>query len=240
GEDGTIQALLELEGVPYTGSGVAGSALAMDKDASKRVLRDAGVATPAWLVDPPDGRAVATEIGLPAILKPVSGGSSVHLVLATSEAEADRALAEARERGESMMAEAFVRGRELTVGIVGTRALPVGEIVPRHELFDYTCKYEPGMADEIFPAELDEAVAARAQEQALAAHRALGLRDVSRVDFILADDGVLWCLEANTIPGLTGNSLLPRAARAAGMSMAELCDAIVHEALARRGAARAG
>ena len=132
---------------------------------------------------------------------------------------------------KQVMFEAYVRGRELTVGILGTQPLPVGEIIPDHELFDYECKYRPGMAQEIFPADLPPEVALRVQDAALAVHRTLRLRDFSRVDFILDSDGTPWCLEANALPGLTGNSLLPKAARASGIPFPDLCHRLAEMAL---------
>ncbi len=132
-----------------------------------------------------------------------------------------------------MMYEAFVAGRELTVGIVGEEALPVGEIKSEHELFDYECKYQVGMANEVFPAEIPDTLAGSLQEQALDVHRLLRLRDFSRVDFMVDEEGDPWCLEANALPGMTANSLLPKAARAAGMSFPALCDRIVRLAAAR-------
>ncbi len=242
GEDGTLQGLLDLGGVAYTGSGMLGCALAMDKDITKRILRDAGVPTPDWLVNPTAEEAVE-RLGLPIIAKPVAGGSSVRLYLLDDPAGVEETIrveaARASETGEvsDMMYEAFVPGREFTVGIVGEEVLPVGEIVSEHELFDYECKYQMGMADEIFPAEIPETLARSLQERALEVHRLLRLRDFSRVDFIVDEEGEAWCLEANALPGLTANSLLPKAARAAGITFPELCDRIVRMAAERAGRA---
>ncbi len=242
GEDGTLQALLDLGGVAYAGSGMLGCALAMDKDVTKRLLREAGILTPDWLVNPTAAEAV-DRLGLPLIAKPVAGGSSVRLYLLhdlagveeTISVEAAR-VSEGREASD-MMYEAFVAGRELTVGILGGEALPVGEIVSEHELFDYECKYQTGMADEIFPAEIPDALARSLQERALEVHHLLRLRDFSRVDFMVDDEGEAWCLEANALPGMTANSLLPKAARAAGITFPEVCDRIVRKAAERaRGA----
>ena len=237
GEDGTIQALLELAGVPYVGSGVLGCGLAMDKDVTKRLLRDAGVPTPDWLVGALTPERVLEVIPLPVIVKPVSGGSSVNLALACTADELVAALA--TDSGEPMMAEAYVGGREFTVGIVGDETLPVGEIIPAHDLFDYECKYQAGLAQEIFPAEIPDALARTLRETALEVHRLLRLRDFSRVDFIVDDGGGLWCLEANALPGLTANSLLPKAARAAGIEFPTLCDRIVQLASGRLTGSRA-
>ncbi len=232
GEDGTLQALLDLGGVAYAGTGMLGSGLAMDKDVTKRLLRDAGVPTPDWLVNPTPQEAVE-RLGLPLIAKPVAGGSSVRLYLLDDSAQVEETIrleaVRVSESGEAsdMMYEAFVAGREFTVGILGEEALPVGEIVSEHPLFDYECKYQAGMADEVFPAEISDTLARTLQERALEVHRLLRLRDFSRVDFMVDEEGESWCLEANTLPGMTANSLLPKAARAAGISFPELCDRIV-------------
>jgi len=227
GEDGTIQALLDAAGVSYTGSDRLGCSLAMDKEVTKRLLRDAGVPTPDWLTGRPSVDDVERALGLPVIVKAAGGGSSLRLVLAHDREELRAAIEGSRGWKDLVLFEQYHAGREFTVGIVGRETLPVGEIVPHHEIFDYECKYQPGMAEEIFPADLPEAVSERLQALALRAHEALRLRDFSRVDFIVDDEGRPWCLEANALPGLTANSLLPKAARAAGMTFEELCDRIV-------------
>lgn len=234
GEDGTIQGLLDGAGLVYTGSDRVGCLLAMDKDLGKRLMRDAGIPTPAWMTDVLDPDRLIEGVGLPLVVKAANGGSSLRLELARTRGEVEAALEAARRFDDHVVAEAFVSGREFTVGIVGDEALPVGEIVPEHELFDYACKYQPGMAQEIFPADLDAEIAARMQEVALRVHGILRLRDYSRVDFMMDGEGGLWCLEANNLPGMTGNSLLPRAAKAAGIDFPELCDRIVRLAAARR------
>ncbi len=239
GEDGTVQALLHMAGIPFVGSDRVGCALAMDKDLSKRLLRDAEVPTPEWITTEgrEEGQArlaeVVERLGLPVIVKPPSGGSTLGLSLAHDEEELRPALDLSLNHERRVLFERYVRGREVTVGILGGRALPVGEIIPQHELFDYECKYRDGMAQEIFPADLPVEVAERVQAYALVAHRALKLRDFSRVDFILESDGTPWCLEANALPGLTGNSLLPKAARAMGMPFPDLCDTLARMALDR-------
>ncbi len=235
GEDGTVQAVLDVIGVPYTGSGHLASALAMDKDLAKRVLRDNGVKVPAWLMAPVTARDVEGGIGFPCVVKPSREGSSVGLSLVRRAADLASAIALAERYDREVMIERFVGGRELTVGVLGDRALPVGEIVPKHEMFDYECKYTDGMAEEIFPAKIDATLAAHAQEAALRAHRALKLGGYSRIDFRLGADGDIFCLEANTLPGMTANSLIPKAARAAGISFPDLCEAICRLALDARG-----
>ena len=229
GEDGTIQTLLQMVNLPFVGSDRVGCALAMDKDLSKRLLRDAGVPTPDWIMAQgrEEGEArleeVVRRLGFPMIVKPPSGGSTLGLTLAHHEVELREALYLSFQFEDQVMFERYVRGREVTVGILGQEALPVGEIIPEHELFDYECKYRPGMAQEIFPADLPQEEAAAIQATALTAHRTLRLRDFSRVDFILDADGTPWCLEANALPWLSGNSLLPQAAQAAGIAFPDLC-----------------
>lgn len=241
GEDGTVQTLLEVAGLPFVGSDRVGCALAMDKDLTKRLLRDAGVPSPDWVTI--HGRAeveqrlqeVVARLGFPLIVKPPSGGSTLGLSLAHEEQELEEAVDSALAFEASVMFEEYVPGREVTVGILGREALPVGEIIPEHEIFDYECKYRPGLAQEIFPADLPSQVASRVQAEALKVHAVLRLRDFSRVDFILDAEGSPWCLEANALPGLTGNSLLPKAARAAGVSFAELCHRLAEMAFLRGG-----
>jgi D-alanine-D-alanine ligase len=234
GEDGTIQALLDLTGIPYTGSGHLASALAMDKDLSKHLFRRAGVPTADWLMAPATADEVARGLGFPVIVKPSKQGSTVGLSLVRDPALLQDAITEAFRHDDEVMLEAFVPGRELTVGILGGEALPVGEIIPVKELYDYECKYTPGMAREIFPAELSPEQTAELQELAKAAFRALKLSGCARIDFRMTPEGEFFCLEANTLPGMTELSLIPQAAAAAGISFPELCDRIAHLAHSSR------
>jgi D-alanine-D-alanine ligase len=226
GEDGTVQALLDVAGVTYTGSDRLGCSLAMDKEVSKRLFRDAGIPTPIWMTGTPTAEEVERRLGLPVIVKVASGGSSLRLVLAHDRAELERAIEESRAWKDVVLFEQYHEGRELTVGVVGGRAMPVGEIIPAHEIFDYECKYQPGLAEEVFPADIDTELAQRVQRLAVRVHGSLRLRDYSRIDFIVDEGGVPWCLEANACPGMTANSLLPKAARAAGVAFPQLCDRI--------------
>lgn len=235
GEDGTVQAVLDVIDVPYTGSGHLASGLALDKDLAKRVLRDSGVRVADWVMAPAAADEVERAIGFPCVVKPSNEGSSVGLALVRRPDDLAPAIEIAARYDREVMVERFIPGRELTVGILGDRPLPVGEIRPKHEMFDYECKYTPGMAEEIFPAPIDGALAARTQEAALAAHRALKLGGYSRVDFRVGKNGDIFCLEANTLPGMTANSLIPKAAQAAGMSFPDLCEAICRLALGARG-----
>jgi len=234
GEDGTIQGLLDAAGVSYTGSDRLGCSLAMDKEVSKRLFRDAAIPTPDWLRGPVSADEVVGALGLPVIVKAASGGSSLRLVLAHDRGELDAAISESAGWNDVVLFERYIPGRELTVGVVGGRALPVGEIIPKNEIFDYECKYQPGMAEEVFPADIPDDLAGLLQRLAVRAHGALRLRDYSRIDFIVDESGQPWCLEANAAPGMTANSLLPKAGRAAGVSFSDLCDRIVGLAQSRR------
>jgi D-alanine-D-alanine ligase len=232
GEDGTLQAVLETLGVPYTGSGPLASGMAMDKDVAKRLFRDAGIPTAGWLMAPATADAVAARLGWPVVVKPSKQGSTVGLSIVTSAEGLPAAITEAERFDDEVMIEQFVPGRELTVGILDGEALAVGEIIPQHEIFDYECKYTPGMSQEIFPADLPAAVAAECRRLGVLAHEALKLRGYSRVDFRLAPDGLMYCLEVNTLPGLTRTSLLPQSAAAVGIDFPELCERICRLALA--------
>ncbi len=234
GEDGTVQALLDVIGVPYTGSGHLASALAMDKDVAKRVLRDAGVPTPRWVMTPATADVVTREVGWPCIVKPSREGSSVGLSLVRDPKSLVTAITQAEQWDREVMIEQYVAGQELTVGVLGDQAMPVVEIIPKHELFDYECKYTAGMCEEIAPARIPEALARSVQDLALKAHRALKLGGYSRIDFRVSADGGIFCLEANTLPGVTSASLIPKAARAAGMSFPDFCEAVCRLALGPR------
>lgn len=238
GEDGTVQALLDMVGATYTGSGHLASALAMDKDLSKTLFRAAGVPTADWIMAPAPVAEVEAALGFPVIVKPSKQGSTVGLSVVREPAELDAAVNEAFLYDDEVMIERFVPGRELTVSILGDVALPVGEIIPSHEIYDYECKYTKGMAVEVFPADLTAEQTQIVQAHALAAFRALKLRGYARIDFRMTDEGRFACLEANTLPGMTELSLLPQAAQAQGMSFEDLCERIVELAVEGREAAR--
>ncbi|HEU5220378.1 MAG TPA: D-alanine--D-alanine ligase [Gemmatimonadales bacterium] len=226
GEDGTIQAVLDVMGVPYTGSGALGSGLAMDKDVAKRLFRAADVLTADWLMAPASAEEAGRRLGWPLVVKPSKQGSTVGLTVVKDPLDYDAAVELAGRYDNEVMVEAFVPGRELTVGVLENRALGVGEIIPRHEVFDYECKYTPGMSEEIFPADLPPAVAEECRRLALVAHDALKLGGYSRVDFRLTPEGELVCLEVNTLPGMTSTSLMPQSAAVAGIPFPELCERI--------------
>jgi len=235
GEDGTLQAMLNAAQVRYTGSGHLASALAMDKDLSKILFRSAGVRTPDWLMAPASADQVEQALGWPVIVKPSKQGSTVGLAKVDGPAGLAAAVQDAFLYDDEVMIEQFIPGRELTVGILGDDALPVGEIIPRHELYDYECKYTAGMAREEFPAKLTSLQRSEVQVQAQLAFRALKLSGYARIDFRMPEDGTFYCLEANTLPGMTELSLIPQAAAAAGISFRGLCERIVQLALHTKG-----
>ena len=233
GEDGTAQTLLSDAQIPFTGSGVSGSALAMDKDAAKHLFLGVGVPTPEWFIAPASLEEVRGKLGFPLIVKPNSQGSTVGLSLVREADGLEAAIAAARAFDDKVMLERYVPGRELTVGILDGNALAVGEIIPAEgDIFDYAAKYQAGAAEEIFPADIDSGTALRVQELGLLAHKALKLGAYSRVDFRMDIHGELWVLEVNTLPGLSIGSLLPKSAAAAGIDFVELCDRICFSALA--------
>ena len=238
GEDGTVQGLLEVLGVPYVGSGVLASALAMDKVMSKRVFVAEGLRTPAFAVVRAGGRidydALSEAVGDKCVVKPASEGSSVGMSIVHDPSELAAAVTLALEHDDTVLVEGFIPGVEVTVGVIGTHeieALPTLEVVPAHEFYDYESKYVPGMSNHIIPARIDEAARAECQRVAIAAHRALGCRGMSRADMIVTPTGEVYVLEVNTIPGMTRTSLLPDAAAAAGIEFSELCERLVRFAL---------
>lgn len=238
GEDGTIQGLLELLDTPYVGSGVLASALAMDKEMSKQVYMAAGLRTPAYLVlragEAIDTAAITAELGPKTVVKPAREGSSVGLHIVHEPGELAAAISDAFDHDDLLVIERFEPGVEVTVAVVGNRdpqAMPTLEIVPVNEFYDYDSKYVPGMSQHIIPARVSVEARVEAQRLAIEAHKALGCMGVSRSDAIVTPDGTVYLLETNTIPGMTATSLVPDAARAAGISFPELCDQLVTLAL---------
>jgi D-alanine-D-alanine ligase len=234
GEDGRIQAMLDLAGMPYTGSNHIASAVAMDKDLAKRLFRSAAVPTADWLMAPVEAAEVQIALGWPVVVKPSKQGSTVGLTVVRSAAALAAAIQGASAFDDEVMVEKFIAGREFTVGILDDQALPVGEIFAPGEIFDYQSKYQQGGARELFPAPLPEAESALLQEYALRAHRALKLGAYSRIDFRRDAAGQFWCLEANSLPGMTATSLLPQAARAAGIDFPTLLERICKGAVRPR------
>ena len=238
GEDGTMQGLLELLGLPYIGSGVLASALAMDKVMSKHLFAAAGLRSPEYVAlragEPVDIDAIVAGLGEKSVVKPATEGSAVGMTIVPSARELPAAIDTAFAHDELVLVERFVAGVEVTVGVLGNErpyALPTLEIVPENEFYDYESKYVPGMSSHIIPARVSEAARVECQHLAVAAHRALGCRGLSRADAIVAPDGGVYLLEVNTIPGMTSTSLVPDAARAAGIEFPELCALLVGYAL---------
>lgn len=242
GENGRVQAVLDVAGIPYTGSGVLGSAIAFDKRISKELLSWAGVPTPAWTPRGLPAEEVVASLGLPLVVKPAGGGSTVGLTVVRSEAELPAALELAGRYDRDVLCEAFVPGRELTVTVLEGEALPAVEIIPGNEIYDYESKYTPGMSQYVTPAELEEDERDVLAGLAVRAFGALRQESVSRIDFRRHPDGSFWCLEANSLPGMTATSLVPKAAAAAGITFAELCERIALAACRRpvSGRSRAG
>ncbi len=232
GEGGELQALLDLAGVPYIGSDALGSGIAMAKDIAKRLMQHAGITTPDWVMWPSATESI-DALGWPLIVKPSRVGSTVGLSVVDTPDDLRSAVELAKTHDDDVMIEQLIRGREFTVGILGDEALAVGEIIPQHDIFDYECKYTPGMTQEIFPADLPSETTATIQASAAKTHCVLKLRDMSRVDFILSPAGNLHCLEANTLPGLTSTSLLPQSAKASGIGFRQLCTTLCDLAVDR-------
>lgn len=239
GEDGTIQGLLDLLHIPYQGAGVMGSAVAMNKITAKRLYEQAEIPIPAYLYfekhEHIDIDNCITTLGLPIVVKPANAGSSVGIAIVNNEQELSVAIKRAFDQDSLILMEEYIKGLELTCGVLGNREMesfPVIEIIPGdgYDFFDYKAKYLAGATKEICPARIDDSVRTKVQEYAIAAHKALFLKGYSRTDMILKQ-GKLYILETNTIPGMTETSLYPQAAKAAGYSFPELLDRLIFLAM---------
>lgn len=231
GENGKLQACLDLYGVPYTGSGYLGSALAMDKELSKILFRSSGIPTPPG-VTLRRSDAAPESIGFPCVVKPCSGGSSVGTSIVTEPEKLPTALEEAFSCDDVVLVEKYIRARELTVGVMDGHAMAVIEIIPKTGFYDYKNKYQAGLTEEICPASISAEDTARVQRLAERVYEALHLEAYGRVDFLMdKTDGELYCLEANTLPGMTPTSLIPQMAAAEGMDYGELCEKIIEVSL---------
>ena len=238
GEDGTIQQILEGLSLAYTGSGVSASKLAMDKIASRKIFEKNGLMVPRFKEIKKSSLNNNSEIknifGFPVVIKPVSQGSSLGLSIIKTEEDLNSAIDFAFKFDERAIIEEYIRGRELTVGILDNLALPVIEIVPKKMFFDFEAKYKPGLTDYIVPAELEEVIAKKTMAAALLAHKLLGCFGCSRVDIILSEDSHPYILEINTIPGLTSTSLLPKAAKTLGIEFGDLCVKLIELAYEKK------
>lgn len=234
GENGQLQGLLDMVGIAYTGSGAAASAVGMDKHLSKLIFKESGVMTAPWIqLEDPDGvdpEAVAA-IGFPLVVKPNAQGSTVGLTIVRNAGELSAAIAHAFQFDSRILVEQFIPGRELTVSVLGGEALPVIEIVPHSGFYDYESKYQKGKTEYRVPAVLGEDLTRAIQSAGRRAYRVLGCRGYARVDFRLDEGGHFWCLELNTLPGMTGTSLVPKAAKAKGIDFPELVERILRYAV---------
>ncbi len=243
GEDGQIQQILEELHIPYTGSGVEASKLAMDKIASREAFRRAGLDVPGgFIVDKKEGcgmtvglKAFIEDGGFPLVVKPAAHGSSIGLSIVDNEDQLFKGMETALRYDNRILVEEYIAGRELTVGILGDKALPIVEIIPKNIFFDYEAKYKTGMTEYLVPAPLDDDIARLVGETAVSAHTALGCYGYSRVDIILSSDFLPHVLEVNTIPGMTATSLLPKAAASAGISFEDLCKRLIVYAYEKAG-----
>lgn len=230
GEDGKIQAMLDLYGVKYTGTGSLGSNLAMNKGVAKQLFRQNGILTPEGITVNRHDETYA-NVGFPCVVKPRSGGSSIGTSVVNTAEEYLPALEAAFKYEDNVIVEQYIKGRECDVGVIRGKALPVIEICPKSGFFDYKNKYQSGMTDEYCPADIPEETAKNLQKAALAVFDALMLEVYGRMDFIVDSEDRIWCLEANTLPGLTPASLMPKEAAAAGIAYDDFCAMIIEDSL---------
>ena len=235
GEDGAIQGMLEIMGIPYTGSGILASALSMNKAVSKQLFKAHGLLIGSYVVLSRSAwtrsKAIPGETGFPVVVKPCCEGSSVGITLVSGRRELEPAVELAFRYGSEILIEEYIRGKEVQVGILGDKALGAIEVVPKETFYDYRAKYEEGMSDHFFPARIADDVYQRTLEAGLAAHRVLGCRGYSRVDFLVDERGDPYILEVNTLPGMTSTSLLPEIAKGVGMEFPDLIEEILRLAL---------
>lgn len=236
GENGKLQATFDILGIKYTGPGYLGSALAMDKTCTKQIFKMCGIPAPGgtWLNIKDKNRCLAAlSMSLPVVVKPCSGGSSIGVYIADTEEAYDKAIEESFRYEDELIIEPYIKGREFAVGVIDGKALPVIEIIPKSGFFDYANKYQADLTAEICPADLDDFTASRMQRAAEKAFSALKLDIYSRADFLLDGSGNIYCLEMNSLPGMTAASLLPKEAKAAGIEYGDLCELIIQKSLER-------
>jgi len=235
GENGQLQALLDLAGIPYTGSDSLSSAVGMDKYISKTLFKQVDIPVPdsVKLDSLKYSQQPLETLGFPLVVKPNNQGSTVGLSIVKDANHLNSAIETAFKYSKSVLAEKFISGKEVTVAILDQQALPVIEIIPEHGIYDYECKYQTGKSKYIVPAELDPKITQQLQDLALKAFKVLGCRHYARVDFRLSDQGIPYCLEVNTLPGMTSTSLVPKAAKAIGIQFPELISRIVQLAISQ-------
>ena len=231
GENGRLQAVLDCYDIPYTGSGYLGCAMAMDKHLSKTLLVQFHIPTADWVIFDPSRHTIdmiRKDIGFPCVVKPIGCGSSCGVSIVHDESEWEDAITYSTKYEKTCLVEKMIHGREFSIGVLDGKALPIIEIRPKQGFYDYKNKYQANATEEICPAPLSDEQTKEAQRLAVAVHNTLGLGNYSRVDFILSeDDGKFYCLEANNLPGMTPNSLIPQEARAIGISYEDLCEKLV-------------
>ncbi|HJA12740.1 MAG TPA: D-alanine--D-alanine ligase [Candidatus Mediterraneibacter merdipullorum] len=237
GENGKLQAAFDLLGIRYTGPDSLGCAVAMDKGFTKQIFLEAGIDTPPGVClhkNAADHSLASTGLSLPVVVKPCCGGSSIGVCIAHTEEEYDAALAHSFRYEDEAVVEAYIKGREFACGVVGEKALLPIEIIPKKGFFDYANKYQEGATEEICPADIPKEIEERMMELTVRAYHALKLNVYSRADFLLDEDGNLYCLEMNTLPGMTAASLLPKEAQAMGIAYSDLCQLIIEESMKGR------
>jgi len=234
GENGSIQSFLDLHHIPYTGSGAKACKIAMDKNITKLIAKSVGIPTPNWVLlkrNINNGMQLqdndSPKFSYPYVVKPADEGSTFGLTIVNKESELNDAISLAAEFSDEILIEEFIPGKELTVSILGNKPLPIIEIIPSHKLYDYDCKYIAGMSEYVVPADLSDSIERSLSEDALKIYKTIDCRHYARVDFRLNDEGQHYLLEINTLPGMTSTSLLPKAAKAAGLEFPELIDTII-------------
>lgn len=230
GENGKLQATFDVHGIKYTGSGYLGSALAMNKTLTKQLLAQNGVLTPAGITVY-SGHAPYDDVGFPCVVKPCSGGSSVGTSIVNCRKDYDMALELAFKYENAVIVEKYVKGRELTCGVIGDKAMPIIEIIPKEGFYDYKNKYQAGLTTELCPAPISDKLTEKVQRLSEKVNNVLMVDAYCRVDFLLDENDDLYCLEANTLPGMTPTSLVPQMAQAEGMSYGELCEKLIEVSL---------
>ena len=238
GENGGIQGILEAVGISYTGSGITASAIAMNKDITKSIFTHHSISTAPWFsgnFDSIDSSRIESEIGYPCVIKPVDQGSTIGLSVIKDPHNVNAAIVKAAAYCEKIMVEKYIQGKELSVPILGNTSLPVIEIRPSHEIYDYECKYKQGMTEYFIPAPIPDTLTSHISSMALKAFNILGLRDIARIDFRLDENDRPLCFEANTLPGMTATSLVPKSASKKGIDFPELVSKIAEFAYHRKG-----
>lgn len=237
GEDGMIQSLFELRGLTYTGSGVLASSISMNKSFTKAMFKHYGVNTPRWIIVRENyilkevNELIKDTFGYPCAVKPIDEGSALGLSICNQFEDLDISIKTAMKYSEEIIIEEYIEGFEITVGILNNKSLPVLEIKPKHSYYDYTCKYTSGMSEYEVPAKFPQPVIEHISNEALLAYNSVGCTSYGRIDFRLSNQHEPYCLEVNTLPGLTSTSLLPKAAKAEGISFTELIDTIIKNSL---------